>query len=67
LAEDVADKWVLALWSMAPTPAKAACLRQTTMARHLKQHDIRKVDAATALGILRQPAIMVAPGVTEAE
>jgi hypothetical protein len=66
LAEDVAAEWVLALWSMAPTPAKAARLRQTTMARLLKQHHIRKIDAVTALGILRQPAITVAPGVTEA-
>jgi transposase len=66
VAEDVAAEWVLALWNLAPTPAKAARLRQTTMARLLKQHHIRKVDAATALGILRQPAITVAPGVTEA-
>jgi hypothetical protein len=49
VAEDVAAEWVLALWNLAPTPAKAACLRQTTMARLLKQHHIRKVDAATAL------------------
>jgi hypothetical protein len=40
-------------------------LRQTTIAHLLKQHRIRKVDAATVLGILRQPALTVAPGVTE--
>ena len=66
LADDVAAEWVLELWTMAPTPAKAARLRETTLARLLKQHRIRRIDAATALGILRQPAIRVAAGVTEA-
>jgi transposase len=32
----------------------------------LQQHRIRRVDAETALGILRRPAITVAAGVTEA-
>jgi len=51
---------------MAPTPAKAARLRETTLARLLKQHCIRRINTAAALGILRQPAIQVAAGVTEA-
>jgi hypothetical protein len=66
VSDDVAAEWVLALWTMAPTPAKAARLRETTLARLLKQHRIRRVDAETALGILRRPAIKVAAGVTEA-
>jgi len=66
LTDDVAAEWVLALWTIAPTPAKAARLRETTLARLLKQHRIRRIDAEAALGILRQPAIKVAPGVTEA-
>ena len=66
LTDDVAAEWVLALWTMAPTPAKAARLRPMTLARLLKQHRIRRIDAAAALGILRQPAIQVAAGVTEA-
>jgi transposase len=66
LADDVAAEWVLALWSMAPTPAKAARLREATIAKLLRQHRIRRIDAETALGILRQPAIKVAAGVTEA-
>ncbi len=66
LTDDVAAEWVLALWTMAPTPAKAARLREATLARLLKQHRIRRIDAAAALGILRQPAIQVAAGVTEA-
>src|ERR687893_1353040 len=66
LGEDVTAEWVLALWSVAPTPAKAAQLRAPTLARLLQQHRIRRVDAERALGILRQPAITVAEGVTEA-
>ena len=67
LAEgDVATEWVLDLWSMAPTPAQAARLREAAVAKLLRQHRIRRLDAATALSILRQPAIRVAAGVTEA-
>src|SRR5919199_5692716 len=66
LSDDVAAEWVLALWAMAPTPAKATRLRGTTLARLLKRHRIRRVDAETALGILRRPAIKVAAGVAEA-
>jgi hypothetical protein len=66
LADDVAAEWVLALWAMAPTPAKAARLREATLARLLKRHRIRRVGAEAALTILRRPAIQVAAGVTEA-
>ena len=66
LTDDVAAEWVLELWMMAPTPAKAARLRGTTLARLLKQHRIRKINAETALGILRAPVLKVAAGVTEA-
>src|SRR5215213_2942938 len=66
LADEVAAEWVLALWTLAPTPAKAARLREATIAKLLRQHRIRRVDAETALGILRQPTIKVAAGVTEA-
>ena len=66
LTDDVAAEWVLELWLMAPTPAKAARLRETTLARLLKQHRIRKISAETALELLRAPALTVAAGVTEA-
>jgi transposase len=51
---------------LAPTPAKAADLSEVTVARLLGQHRIRRLDAASVLGVLRQPAITVAAGVTEA-
>src|ERR671921_945725 len=66
LSDDVTAEWVLALWTLAPTPAQAARLREATLARLLRQHRIRKLDAPAVRGILRQPAITVAPGVTEA-
>jgi transposase len=61
-----AAEWVLDLWNMAPTPAKAARLREATLARLLLRHRIRKHDAASLLDRLRQPPITVAEGVTEA-
>src|SRR5215211_5959083 len=62
LNDDVTAEWVLALWTRAPTPAKAVRLREATIAKLLRQHRIRRVDAETALSILRQPAIKVAAG-----
>jgi transposase len=66
LADDVTAEWILELWTLAPTPSKAARLREATLARLLRQHRIRRLDAASALDLLRQPAITVAAGVTEA-
>jgi Transposase/Transposase IS116/IS110/IS902 family len=66
LGEDVTAEWILALWSLAPTPAKAAHLREATVARLLARHRIRRLEAASVLDVLRQPAITVAAGVTEA-
>src|SRR3954447_25718198 len=60
LSDDVTAEWVLALWTRAPTPAQAARLREATLARLLRQHRIRKLDAPGVQGILPQPAITVA-------
>jgi transposase len=66
LADDLAAGWLLELWTLAPTPSKARRLRKSTIERLLKQHRIRRMDAETALGILKEPAIKVADGVAEA-
>src|SRR3954463_9780048 len=66
VSEDVTAEWVLELWTLAPTPTKAARLREATLARLLQRHRIRRLDAERVLGLLRQPAIPVAEGVTEA-
>src|SRR5215217_4948490 len=56
LADDMTAEWVLALWTRAPPPAQAAQLREATVARLLARHRIRRLDAASVLGVLRQPA-----------
>jgi transposase len=66
VSDDVTAEWVLDLWTLAPTPAKAARLREATLARLLQEHRIRRLDAAQVVGLLRQRAITVAEGVTEA-
>src|SRR3954465_9595441 len=66
LSDDVTAEWVLALWTLAPTPAQAARLREATLARLLRQHRIRQLDAPAVPPILPQPPLPVAPGVTEA-
>jgi transposase len=66
LADDLTADWFLALWRQAPTPAKAARLRQATVARLFKSHRVRRLDAAAALHILRQKPLAVAAGTTEA-
>ena len=66
VSEDVTAEWVLDLWTLAPTPTKAARLREATLARLLQRHRIRRLDAEQVVGLLRQRAITVAEGVTEA-
>ena len=66
LADDLAAEWFLDLWHQAPTPAKAARLRETTVERVLKAHRIRRWQAPEVLRILRQKPLSVAPGVAAA-
>ena len=66
IGDDIAAPWTLALWRSLPTPAAAQRVRETTLAKLLKQHRIRRIDAATLRGRLRVPAVQVAPGATEA-
>ena len=63
---DPAEEWIFALWEAAPTPAKAARLRQAEVEKLLKRHRIRRIDAAWVLAILKKQALVVASGVTEA-
>ena len=66
LTDDVADDWFLALWQQVPTPATAAKVSEKTISRLLKDHRIRRLDAATVLQTLRKTPLFVAPGTTEA-
>ena len=66
LTDDVGDAWFLALWQKVPTPVVAAKVTEKAVARILKDHRIRRLDAATVLQTLRKTALFVAPGTTEA-
>ncbi len=66
LSDDLAAAWFLELWRQAPSPAKAARLRQTTIEQLLKAHRIRRLQAAEVLQVLRQKPLSVAPGVVAA-
>jgi transposase len=76
LSDDLTAEWILELWSMAssgawhpPRPRRRGCarrLREATLASLLRRHRIRRLEAASVLEVLRQPAITVAAGVTEA-
>jgi transposase len=66
LTDNLASAWFLALWQLAPTPAQAARLRPSTLARLFKQQGVRRLTAEAAQAILRQPARAGAPGATAA-
>ena len=66
ITEDCAADWFLDLWRQAPTPAKAARLRETTLERFLKTHRIRRWQAPELVQVLKQKPLPVAPGVAEA-
>ena len=59
---DVAAPWALDLWRSLPTPRAGQRVREVTLTRVLKQHRIRRTDAATLRDKLRAPAVKVAPG-----
>jgi transposase len=66
VGDDLAANWFLDLWEQVPTPAKAARVREKTIAQLLKKYRIRRVDAPEVLRILRKPPLAVAPGTVEA-
>jgi transposase len=66
LEEDLGSEWLLDLWELAPTPGKAARIRQGTAAKVLKRHRIRRFDAAHVLAVLRKTPVQVAAGTVEA-
>jgi len=58
--------WHWDLWQAAPLPAQGAKLSLNKITRILKQHRIRRVDAAKVHQILSAPALRLAPGAAEA-
>ena len=63
---DVAAPWALELWRRAPTPCRGGRIREATLAKLLKQHRIRRIDAATLRARLRATAVQVSSGTAEA-
>jgi transposase len=66
VTDDLAADWFLALWALAPTPAKAARLAESSVARILAAHRIRRIGAAEVLRLLKEKPVTVAAGTTEA-
>jgi len=66
VAADLNAAWVLDLLTLAPTPAKAKQIRESSVAKILRKRRIRRVDAKTLLQSLRKPGYTVAPGTAEA-
>ncbi len=66
LTDDVAAPWFLDLWELVPTPKKATRAREASIARILKAHRIRKIDAGTVRRILREQPLTVAAGTVDA-
>jgi transposase len=66
LTDDYAADWFLELWKMAPTPARAAQIKQTAIEHVLATNRIRRINALDVLRILRQKPLWVAPGTAEA-
>ncbi len=66
ITDDIAADWLLKLWALMPTPDKARRVREATVARLLKRHRIRRIDAAGVLDRLRAPPVVVAAGTAEA-
>ena len=63
---DLTKVWARDLWSLVPTPAKARRVRLKTLAALLKRHRVRRIDAEAVRETLREPAVSVAAGTTEA-
>ncbi len=64
--QDVAAPWALDLWRSLPTPRAGQRARGVSLTRVLKQHRIRRIDAATLRDRLRAQALKLAPGTVEA-
>jgi transposase len=66
LEADLAAEWLIELIELAATPQKAARLHNSTIAKLLQRHRIRRLDADTVIALLRRPPLQLAPGTVEA-
>jgi transposase len=66
LSPAATDPWVWRLCERAPTPAAGAGLAVDVIASVVHSYRVRKWPPAAVQAVLQQPALVVAPGVTEA-
>ena len=60
------EPWLWALFEAAPSPAKAARLSEAKIARILREHRIRRLDAAQVRAMLKTKPLTLAPGAADA-
>lgn len=60
------EAWLWTVLEKAPSPADVRRLTKARLAKILREHRIRRLDASDILRTLREKAIRVAPGATEA-
>jgi transposase len=60
------EPWVWALLRTAPTPLAQRRLSARRVERLLREHRIRRLDAAAVRAVLQQPVVYTAPGVVDA-
>lgn len=65
VARDIGRDWLLDLWELVPTPAVAARVRTSTIAKHLIERRVCTTTAEELLAILRKEPLRVAPGTIE--
>jgi transposase len=65
LCESADEPWLWALFESAPLPAKAARLSEAKIARILREHRIRRLDAAEERAILKTRPLTLAPGAAD--
>jgi transposase len=66
LSESADEPWLWALFESAPSPTRAAKLSEAKIARLLRQHRIRRLDAAQVRAILKTKPLTLAPGAADA-
>ncbi|MGE3880224.1 MAG: transposase [Planctomycetota bacterium] len=66
VAKDPGDAFSQALFRLVPTPDRAQQVKPYRIAKLLKEHRIRRIEAAEVLAKLREPKLIVADGTTTA-
>ena len=60
------EPWAWSLLELVPTPAQGARVRVAAVKRVLRENRIRRLTADDVIAALKEPALVVAPGATEA-